>query len=262
MIWDGTRVIIWGGYDGVFLNTGALYNPATNTWTTMSTAGSPTARFAHTAIWNNAAGAAGRMIIWGGTNVGSFSGELNTGAIFDPFTNAWTSATTTVGAPSARIYHTAVWTGTEMIIFGGLLSGTSLNTGSRYNPSSNTWITTNPSGPYSGIYGHAAVWTGTTMIVTGGAYTYGGITTGYSNSYNPLTNLWTTALGFSQTDSKKSHYSFLAGNMILIWGGENMADISQGIPFDTNTGYRYFLVNTASSATMLINETLYLYQKY
>ena len=28
----------------------------------------------------------------------------------------------TTGAPAARIYHTAVWTGTEMIVWGGLMA--------------------------------------------------------------------------------------------------------------------------------------------
>jgi len=32
--------------------------------------------------------------------------------------NAWT-AVTTAGAPAARQLHTAVWTGSEMTIFGG-----------------------------------------------------------------------------------------------------------------------------------------------
>ncbi|MBC7935593.1 MAG: hypothetical protein H7Y86_09615 [Rhizobacter sp.] len=264
MIWDGTRVIIWGGNNGIVpLNTGAMYNPATNTWTTMSTSGAPTARLWHTAVWNNVAGAAGRIIIWGGTNVVSeFSGELNTGGIFDPSTNTWTATTNTVGAPSARINHTAIWTGTEMIIFGGRLSNTSTNTGSRFNPSSNTW-TTITNGPQS-VTGHSSVWTGTAMFVTGGSNNSSG-NTGFTNSnstiYNPTTNSWATAPSFSSTDSKRNHNSFFAGNMILIWGGEIFVDILS-ISKGTNTGYRYFLTNTVSSATTLINETLYLYQKY
>src|SRR5438309_2119391 len=39
-------------------------------------------------------------------------------------------------APSAREGHTAVWTGSEMIIWGGGIAG--MNTGMRYNPVTDT----------------------------------------------------------------------------------------------------------------------------
>ena len=58
----------------------------------------------------------------------------------DPLcTDQWT-ATTTANAPLARVGHTAVWTGSEMIIWGGG-SGIS-NTGGRYNPSTDSWTAT------------------------------------------------------------------------------------------------------------------------
>src|SRR5262249_34438725 len=43
----------------------------------------------------------------------------------------------------SRRNHLAVWTGTEMIIWGGTLDGaTFLNTGSRYNPMTESWTPT------------------------------------------------------------------------------------------------------------------------
>src|SRR5882724_7240435 len=53
-----------------------------------------------------------------------------TGCIDD----TWT-ATSTTDAPSPRFVHTAVWTGTEMIIWGGWDGTNYFNTGGRYNPS-------------------------------------------------------------------------------------------------------------------------------
>ena len=44
-------------------------------------------------------------------------------------------------APDARGHHTAVWTGSEMIVWGGF-GGTYLNTGGRSNPSTDSWIGT------------------------------------------------------------------------------------------------------------------------
>ncbi len=39
-----------------------------------------------------------------------------------------------------RAYHTVVWTGREMIIWGGYDGKNYLNTGGRYNPESDTWL--------------------------------------------------------------------------------------------------------------------------
>ncbi len=65
--------------------------------------------------------------------------------------DTWT-ATTTANAPVARRSHTAVWTGSEMIVWGGLDNVLGwLNTGGRYNPSTDSWTATStanaPSGP-------------------------------------------------------------------------------------------------------------------
>ena len=50
--------------------------------------------------------------------------------------NTWTP-TSLISAPAGRLGHTAVWTGSEMIIWGGFNPGL-LNTGARYNPSTDS----------------------------------------------------------------------------------------------------------------------------
>jgi hypothetical protein len=65
------------------------------------------------------------MVIWGGYD-GSY---LNTGGQYDPFADTWIP-TATAGAPSEGAYHTAVWTGSQMIVWGGLTRG-----GGRYGTS-------------------------------------------------------------------------------------------------------------------------------
>ncbi len=77
--------------------------------------------------------------------------------------DTWTPTPT---PPDARAYHTAVWTGTEMIVWGGGFPQT--NTGGRYDPATDTWAATGLSGAPSARLGHTAVWTGTEMIVWGG----------------------------------------------------------------------------------------------
>jgi len=83
--------------------------------------------------------------------------------------DTWT-ATSLTNAPSARYHHRAVWTGSEMIVWGGSPDHgfTFLNTGGRYNPSTDSWTATSTTNAPAGRYFHTAVWTGSQMIVLGG----------------------------------------------------------------------------------------------
>ena len=54
------------------------------------------------------------MIVWGGGQIFA----VNTGGRYNPGTDSWT-ATSTIDAPSSREKHTAVWTGSQMIVWGG-----------------------------------------------------------------------------------------------------------------------------------------------
>ena len=64
-------------------------------------------------------------------------------------------------------YHSAVWTGTRMLVWGGY-GGDPLGDGASYDPGSNTWSPIAGLGAPSPRYVHRAVWTGTQMIVWGG----------------------------------------------------------------------------------------------
>jgi hypothetical protein len=100
--------------------------PCTDQWGPMSTTNAPSGRLEHAAVWTGT-----EMIVWGGlTGTISFENETNTGGRYNPSTNTWT-ATSITNAPTARSSHTAVWTGSEMIVWGGS-SGLNTNTGGRY----------------------------------------------------------------------------------------------------------------------------------
>ena len=90
---------------------------------------------------------------------------------------------------AGRAYHTAVWTGTEMIVWGGYNGSVYFNDGGRFNPAANIWTAVNTNGAPAPRQNFSAVWTGSEMIIWGG---YDG--NSYFNDgarYNPIANSWT-----------------------------------------------------------------------
>ena len=71
-------MIVWGGTPGGYaeLDTGGVYDPASDTWSAVSTVGAPGARRVHTAVWTGS-----KMIIWGG--VTPVYTPLNSGGVYD-----------------------------------------------------------------------------------------------------------------------------------------------------------------------------------
>jgi hypothetical protein len=118
------------------------------------------------------------IIAWGGVTLQKTligSGARATG-VTAPCAS---SALSDVGAPTARKAHSAVWTGTSMIIFGGITGGfpkTSVNPlgwhnvddGASYDPATDTWSPLIPGGTPGARAFHKAWWTGSEMIVWGG----------------------------------------------------------------------------------------------
>jgi len=226
-IWTGSEMIVWGGLnvpDG-FLNTGGKYDPMTDSWTITSSTSAPTGRYLHTAVWTGS-----DMIIWGGENGFGFD-DVNTGGRYNPSTDSWT-ATNTSGAPVAREFHTAVWTGSEMIVWGGAGASTTLNTGGRYNPSTNSWISTSTSNAPLAREFHTAVWTGSEMVVWGG-YDVNGITN-TGGRYNPSSDSWIATSTGNAPAGRSLHTAVWSGSEMIVWGGGGCH-----LGCSLNTGGRY-----------------------
>ena len=69
-------------------------------------------------------------------------GNQGAGGRYNPNIDSWVPTTVVL---SGRSGHTAVWTGSEMILWGGVsFDGTYhyFNTGARYNPSTDSWVAT------------------------------------------------------------------------------------------------------------------------
>src|SRR5207247_1850386 len=99
------------------------------------------------------------------------------------------SPTSLTNAPVPRASHTAVWTGSEMIVWGGETEIGDFNSGGRYNPSTDSWIATSTTNAPDTRAIHTAVWTGSEMIVWGGLSDVGHpLNTG--GRYNPGADSW------------------------------------------------------------------------
>jgi N-acetylneuraminic acid mutarotase len=213
-IWTGSEMIVWGGsgISGV-LGDGARYNPATDTWSEVSSSGAASARSHHTAIWTGSV-----MIIWGGGSDYPNYNTVGDGARYTPASDTW-SAVSPSGAPSPRSHHTAIWTGSEMIIWGGSNSSGYLGDGARYNPASDTWTAISSSGAPSPRSYQTAIWTGSEMIIWGGGNQSGAL--GDGARYNPANDTW-SAMSSSGAPSVRYEYSAIwTGSEIIIWGGES-----------------------------------------
>lgn len=233
-VWTGTEVLIWGGETGAggytTTNTGAKYNPISDTWTPISTVNAPSARRDHSAVWTGT-----EMIVWGGVP-GNSGPTLNDGGRYNPQTDTWTPLTTT-NAPSARHVQSAIWTGQEMIVWGGGDLGPVIatNTGGRYNPQTDTWTPITTSGAPSPRFHMIVVWTGTEMLVWGGSHNCCGAAGAVPSGgrYHPQTDTWSPMATGDLDAGFVFQTGVWTGSELMVWGGYSRSDVF------VNTGQRY-----------------------
>jgi N-acetylneuraminic acid mutarotase len=217
-VWTGSEMIVWGGGSGgvvnaaPYTNAGKRYNPTTNTWTAMSTTNAPLARGFHTAVWTGS-----EMIVWGGTIV-SNNTFTNTGGRYNPALDQWTPMST-FAAPTSRVGHVAVWGNGEMIVHGGVevFASAAVQTGGRYNPSSDSWTATaNTGAPPRAA--HTAIWTGSYMLVWGGNLSQFGGQQNTGAKYDPASG-WSDISSTGAPSARMGHSAVWTGTRMLVWGG-------------------------------------------
>jgi hypothetical protein len=223
-VWTGEEMIVWGGACGEHeCRDGAAYDPQSDSWRRLPDA--PMPGYAHSAIWTGE-----EMIVWGGSddyesegNDGFPKSFLSIGAAYDPDSDSWRTIESSPIEP--RGWHTAVWTGEEMIVWGGVRSpcttapcDTNAVDAGAYDPDAGEWREI-PHGPLSGRVDHSAVWTGHDMIVWGGSPPGGGI--GYDDGaiYESEHDRW-TMLPQSPIRDRYRHAALWTGEAMLIWGGQ------------------------------------------
>src|SRR6266481_4184277 len=129
--------------------------------------------------------------------------------------DTWTPTSTT-NAPNARGGHTALWTGSEMIVWGGFNDTGVLNTGGRYNPGTDSWTATSTANAPVGRQDCSVVWAGSEMIVWGG---YVGAYLNTGGRYNPTMDSWTATSITNAPTGRYEHTAVLTGTEMIVWGG-------------------------------------------
>lgn len=154
-VWTGRELLVWGGEDardGAHAD-GAAFNPATGRWRTL--APSPlAARSGMVAVWTGR-----ELLIWGGAVArGLQDGRtFGDGASYDPATDRWRALPEREPGDGA----TAVWTGSRMLVFGGMAQGWRTDL-VEFDPTRWQWRTLRPASYGPGAY--RAVWTGDELL--------------------------------------------------------------------------------------------------
>jgi N-acetylneuraminic acid mutarotase len=133
----------------------AAYDPAKNAWRRIAPLPYAGLRFADTAVWDES------ELLVAGTGANARSAFA-----YNPATNHWRRL---ASLPSGRVGASAIWTGKQLLLWGGQNPGASrtLGGGLAYDPSTNRWSTL-PAGPFRARSGSEVAWTGSALLVWGG----------------------------------------------------------------------------------------------
>ncbi len=234
-VWTGAEMIVWGGaaISTSSYGDGAAYNPATGKWRAISSTDAPSARRDHSAVWTGT-----EMIVWGGSDFSQSDG-LSDGGRYDPATDMWMPIPAT-DALYGRFGHSAVWTGTKMIVWGGGLdSTTSVSDGATFDPATGAWKAISTTGAPDPRRDHSAVWTGSEMLVFGGSPIYaGGGTFPGVTAYDPTTDTWADLPTTNAPTSRFSQSAVWTGSELLMFGGalDSTTTLDDGARLDPATG--------------------------
>ena len=226
-VWTGSQFVVWGGFLGAssYSGNGSIYDPASDTWSPISTGSAPAARRGHSAVWTGTS-----LLIWGGFN-GTY---LSTGGEYVLDAATWT-ALPTLNAPAEREGHASIWTGSRLVVFGGRNTGGLLADGGSYDPVAKQWAPLPTTGAPTVRFNASAVWTGTQLVVWGGQGETGETGTGamlpIAGGTTP--GAWTAVADTGALSARQGHSAVWTGQKILYFGGKQGSTfLGDGAIFD------------------------------
>jgi N-acetylneuraminic acid mutarotase len=127
------ELLVWGGRgaDDKEIASGARYNPATDQWEAIPTQGSPSKRSAPAGRTGFTAWTGLRALLVGGVDDPSFKTD---GSSFEPASDAWVAQVPPWPGGEAHERGVGLWTGRELIVWGGRDGGSLVASGERFLP--------------------------------------------------------------------------------------------------------------------------------
>jgi hypothetical protein len=188
-------------------------------------------RVMHSVVWTG-----GEMIVFGGgTSIDSGPG-MKDGAIYSLAKNAWEILPTNSASTTARKYHVAVWTGTDMLVWGGADDALIRSDGFEYDALARRWEPL-PASPLAARKLPGAVWIPTTkkMFIWGGADSAKAFADGAL--FDPSTFTW-SALPAAPIVARAQPVAVWTGSEVLVWGGSAFGggSMSDAAAFDPAKG--------------------------
>src|SRR5688572_7268942 len=121
-----------------------------------------------------------------------------------------------------RVGHTAVWTGREMVVWGGTgdLEADPVTDGAAFDPAAGTWRKL-PAAPISPRFDPQAFWTGSEVVVFGGASVHEGPLADGA-AWNPASNAW-RPIAVPPTGIRDAAVVAWAGDRLVVWGGATVS---------------------------------------
>ncbi len=249
------KLYTYSYYIGVpYLN---VYNISTNTWSALSTTNAPTGAALGGNVWMGSP--VNKWMFWGGDPAsGTFEGKL-----YYPATNTWTTMTTPPAFVQSVNSPSLVWTGSDVIVYGGALNGVDnySNQALKYNPTSNTWTELATLNKPSPRFSYSIKYGGDKLFIWGGfekqldnSY----IQVGSGAFYNLTDNTWNEIPATSGApDSRAGSLIEWTGQELYIWGGSSLSGRTGAL-----SGGRYSPdLSTGGGFGGYQNKVYYLYQK-
>jgi hypothetical protein len=175
-VWTGNQMLLFGTRGRATVT--AAYRLGANSWRRLPSAG-PAGTFPpYHAVWTRS-----EMLVWGqGLKKG-----------FTPRTNRWRNLPDSPLLSVHQGFGLVVWTGRQMIGWGGGCCGDAFSDGVAYTPSTNRWSPL-PKSPLAGAQRPLGAWTGRELVVFVSGFDPDGkpwpARLARAAAYNPATRTW------------------------------------------------------------------------
>jgi hypothetical protein len=217
-VWTGTELIVAGGTASstgshelaAAATDGAVWNAAANAWRPIAAMPVPLPG-EPTAVWTGR-----EVLVWASRPDNPVAKGAEVVLAYDPAANRWRILPSSGLTP--RQAAVTVWTGTELVVWGGLNQDltNAFGDGARLDPATNTWRRL-PAAPVTARGMSASAWSGREVLVWGGVSSPG-TQVGQGVAYDPGNDRW-RVLPSSTLRAKSQAAGVWTGRLFVIIGG-------------------------------------------